>query len=223
MKTNWRGIGFVLAVLAGGMAVCASADVIGVNLLTNSTASSSNMNGWTVTANGGSGWAVNKGVFSTSYNWDIRSQTVDLLAKGLTASQLDASPTIDAGVWENTYWGGKYFLNVSLQDASHNVITNYNLGSQSSPIVVASTLDTNYYWIGTTFDSYASGVRYVTYTDGGMDTRGWAGNYGTSFQLAEVTVIPEPGVAGMILLTFFVAWYFRKWRRLFRSAQPAKT
>ncbi len=205
----------------GGL-TASRADVIGVNLLTNSDLTASNMNGWTVTANGGDGWAVNAGVFYTSHEWDIRSQTVDLLAKGLTTAELEASPDIRVGVYKNTYWGGLYFLDVSLQDAGHTVITNFQLGSQSDPIVEGSSFNWNYDWVGTTFSDYASGVRYVVYTDGGQDNRGWAGHYGTSFELAEVTVVPEPHILGLFLLAVALAWYYRKWSRLARSAQPAR-
>jgi hypothetical protein len=180
------------------------------NLLINSTTNSSNMNGWSVTANGGSGWAVGGGVFYTSYQWDVRTQTIDLLAAGFSAAVLDAAPDIRVGVNINAYWGGQYFINCQIQDASHNALATYSVGSQSSPITLGSSLNWDFTWVGSVLSNYNSGARYIVYTDGGKDTRNWGGNYGTAFKTAEVSVIPEPATAAVLALGSLVIGIYRR-------------
>ena len=200
-----------------GLTVClclsfahVNAALFNTNLLANSTTNSSSMTGWTVTANGGSGWSVGSGVFYTSYQWDVRTQTIDLLAAGFSAAVLDASPDIKVGVNINAYWGGQYFINCQIQDASHNVLATYSIGSQSSPITLTSSLNDTFSWVGTTLADYASGARYIVYTDGGKDTRGWAGQYGTRFAEASVSVIPEPSTAGTLVIGALLAGIYRR-------------
>jgi hypothetical protein len=191
------------------------------NLLVNANGEAGNMTGWTVTANGGSGWYVGDGFgsalsgathpFCTSYGWDIRSQTVDLLAIGYTAAQLDSAPQISITDWVRPYIGnGEYFINVLLENASHDVIDTWSDGSQSSPQVIAEGQP----WteISTTLEYYGSGLRYIVFEDGGKDTKGWGGNYGTAFDGSSVTLdissVPEPsifaltGLGGAGLLLF---------------------
>jgi len=74
---------------------------VGQNLLTNGSGMAAVTTGWTVIANGGDGWALGGGgydaeggFFITSYGLCQRSQTIDLLAKGVTAAELDAAPPI---------------------------------------------------------------------------------------------------------------------------------
>lgn len=82
--------GVVSCLAIGGLV---QASQINVNLLTNSDANSSSMTGWTVTANGGSGWSVSSGHFTTSYNWDIHSRHFYFQKDGIRPKrmgQLDA-------------------------------------------------------------------------------------------------------------------------------------
>jgi hypothetical protein len=188
--------------------VCASP--FNANLLVNSTTNSSNMNGWTVTANGGNGWAVGDGSFYTSYQLDVRTQTIDLLAAGFSAGILDTAPDIRVGVNIYAAWGGQYFINCQVQDASHNVLSTFSVGSQYSLITTNSNFSGVYSWIGTTLSDYGSGARYIVYTDGGKDTRNWAGNYGTAFKTAEVSVIPEPATAAVLALGALVIGIYRR-------------
>ncbi|MCC7300603.1 MAG: hypothetical protein IT583_05945 [Verrucomicrobia bacterium] len=180
------------------------------NLLANSTTNSANMTGWSVTANGGNGWSVGGGAFYTSYQWDIRSQTIDLLAAGFSAAVLDASPDIQVGVNINAFWGGQYFINCQIQDASHNALATYSVGSQLSPVTLGSSLNWDFTWVGTTLTNYGSGARYIVYTDGGKDTRNWAGNYGTAFKEAGVSVIPEPATVSVLSLGALLLGLYRR-------------
>lgn len=203
---------FCAGIVLCGAAVAAPFDE---NLLVNSTSASSNMNGWTVTANGGNGWFVENGIFNTSYQWDIRTQTIDLLAAGFSAAVLDASPDIRVGVNLNADWGGQYFINCQIQDASHNVLATFSVGSQSSPITTNSNFSGEFEWVGTTLSDYASGARYIVYTDGGKDTRNWLGHYGTRFHSAEVTVIPEPATVSVLALgTLLLGFYRRFYKKM---------
>jgi hypothetical protein len=143
------------------------------------------------------------------------NQSIDLLSKGFGTATLDASPEIEAGVYVNNYWGGQYFLNITLQDADHNTMTSYALGSQGSPIVDSSYgTDLDWHWIGTTFSGYETGIRYVVFEVGGRDYKNWGGWYGTRFDGAEVTVIPEPSAVLMLALGgLLIAGYRRFYGR----------
>jgi len=197
------------AVLASGLNSLV-AQPFNANLLNNSGAESGSLAGWSVLSNGGDGWSagLDGGAhsgsrdFTTSYAWDVRSQTVDLLGAGFTAAQLDAQPAITCGEWFSAPAGGKYFLNVELLGASGdtaNPIASFMVGSQSSPQVLNN--NTDWFEVANTFSDYGTGVRYIYFQDGGMDTRYWAGNYGTHFDDANASVVsavPEPGSIGLI-------------------------
>ena len=75
------------------------------NLLTNASAENGT-SGWNVIENGGSGWGASGAShdgdgksWATSYQWNKKSQTVDLLAKGFTEEALDAAPDISISDW----------------------------------------------------------------------------------------------------------------------------
>ncbi len=104
------------------------------NLLTNPGAETGDLSGWSIIENGGNGWLAmdqttgNDGYqvidhahsgtwwFGTSYDWDTRSQTVDLLAQGYTTDYLDTSPPIQASEWfsPRRKGGDQYYLKVLL-------------------------------------------------------------------------------------------------------------
>ena len=90
--------GAVVALLATAGSLRANIPV-GQNLLTNGSATDVITNGWTVITAGGNGWTVGGGSydgegrsFITSYALCQRSQTIDLIAKGMTAADLDMEP-----------------------------------------------------------------------------------------------------------------------------------
>jgi hypothetical protein len=171
------------------------------NLLANAYGQDGNMSGWTVEANGGNGWHVATdyggvmpgctNAFITSYGWDVRSQTVDLLAAGYSAAQLDAEPTIVVTDWVRGYFNfpDPYFINVQLLDASHGLVSEWSYGTQASPKSISTSTWTE---VTTNLTHYGAGVRYVVFRDGGRDKENWANWYGAAFDASSVTLIVQP-------------------------------
>lgn len=150
------------------------------NLLVNGDASAG-LTGWNVTEAGGSGWDTSSGVFYSSYGWDRKNQTVDLIAKGYSATQLDTEkPMISVGeryVMQYTdALLAKYRFNVTLQDASHSPLASYD----TTDIFITNI---NWVWMNHGFTGYPTGVRYVYFEHGGRDWAlggsGWGGFFGT--------------------------------------------
>jgi hypothetical protein len=192
VPTVWAGPGKV--VINGGDETTDSLDAtLSVttptsNLLVNGSAEAGDMSGWTIEKNGGDGWKVigdnydDDGTsFVTSFQITVRSQTVDLLAAGYTADQLDAAPDIVAGEYYKGKWpkfDDKYQLKIELRDANGAVIDSYDSG------LVTTTED--WVWAGQTFSNYGPGVRSVYFQDRGQDAEYWAGFYGAIADAAEV-------------------------------------
>jgi hypothetical protein len=218
MKTNLIKQFLLMAIIAASATITARAQ-FNTNLLLNADGQAGNMTDWTVVANGGNGWYVGTGfgsalpgsvnAFATSYGWDVRSQTIDLLAAGFTTAQLDSAPTISISDWVRGYIvNGSYFMNVQLEDASHSVISSWSDGSQSSPLTIGPSSG----WIEVTgsLQNYGSGLRYIVFEDGGKDSMFWAGNYGAAFDASSIIIqaVPEPttlafaglGVLGCVLM-----------------------
>ena len=216
MKTSLLKLVCGLALLGAAATAPAQTDT---NLLLNANGQTGDMTDWTVVANGGSGWYVGTGYgstlpgssypFATSYGWDVRSQTIDLLADGFTTAQLDSAPTISISDWVRGYIvNGSYFMNVQLEDAGHNVITSWSDGSQGSPLTISASGG----WTEVTgsLQNYGSSLRYIVFEDGGKDQAGWGGNYGATFDASSIIVqtVPEPStlvlsaMGGLGLLLF---------------------
>jgi hypothetical protein len=209
----------LIAILAIAVSMTAQAQ-FDTNLLLNANGEAGDMTDWTVSANGGNGWHVgtdNGGVlpgstasFATSYGWDIRSQTIDLLANGFTTSELDSAPTIAISDWVHGYVSdGSFFMNVELEDASHSVIASWSNGSQGSPLTISGSSAWTEY--STTFENYGSDLRYIVFEDGGISQNYWSGFYGPAFDGSSVTIqsAPEPstlalaGLGGISALVMF--------------------
>lgn len=152
------------------------------NLLTNPGAESGNMSGWTVIQNGGNGWAVShyqilggNYCYITSYGWDKKSQTIDLLSKGYTAAELDAAPKIYVECWAaknfSTNPDDYFYLYVSLKNITSTELASYNTGEK----IVSSMTGVKYSY---TFTGYSAGLRYIYFENWGKDGENWAGNYG---------------------------------------------
>ncbi len=161
------------------------------NVITNGGAESGNLQGWNIITNGGNGWAVtgrpHLGLksFITSYSWSKRSQTIDLVAKGISASNLDQSPSIKISEWfRNNYSTSKwdsYKLKIQLRSSNNAVLASYDTG-------VRKFTNTNWIKVEKEFTGYPAGVRYIYIEDWGKDGEFWWGHYGTIIDDLEVFV-----------------------------------
>lgn len=166
------------------------------NLLVNPAAETGDLSGWQITENGGAGWAVqptgrdghDTKVFATSWYWDKRVQTVDLLAQGYTEALLDQAPPIHVQErFRRVYCPDEYFLKVDLLNAQGAIVTSWSSG------VVPNGGDCRWgeeTWeeIYHIFQDYGPGVRYVRWEDGGKDREFWYAYYGSLLDGAYLTV-----------------------------------
>ena len=168
------------------------------NLLTNASAETANLSGWTI-LNGGDGWNVAWGVsrrgqysFISSYAWGTIRQEIDLVAKGYSASFLDSSPTIQAGVSvKSFFWDPNvtpvpdfYSANIILRNAAHEAVAHYFTGTLTAPLTWTE--------VSHEFQAYGSGVRFVDIQLMGKDVEFWAGQHGAIFDEAFVRVASSP-------------------------------
>ena len=162
----------------------------GENLLVNPGAETGDLSGWTINKNGGDGWAIDKSVnsysgdyeFATSYLECKRSQTIDLIAAGYTATQLDAAPDVKVSEWfKQIFDADEYFMKVELLDADKNVIDSWDMSG--------TTTDKDVWFnLSYTFTKYGTGLRYIYFEDGGKDTEYWKNHYGVRMDDAEVRI-----------------------------------
>jgi F-box protein 2 len=223
MRTNLIKRPLLMVLIAASTIITARAQS-DINLLLNANGQTGNMTDWTTVAGGGNGWYVgnsysgisvlpgSSNAFLTSYAMDVRSQTIDLVGDGFSTAQLDGAPTISISDWvlanANSDAKSYYFVNVLLEDASHNVIASWSDGTQSSPLTLYASAG----WTEVTdsLQNYGSGLRYVVFEDGGQDSMFWAGNYGAAFDASSIMVqaVPEPstlafaGLSGLSVLLF---------------------
>lgn len=174
------------------------------NLVVNGSGTAPTTTGWSVLANGGNGWGhsaiggfdATPGFFLTSYVQCRRSQTIDLLAAGATAEELDTAPAIKVSEAISSYLQGspdKFYIKVELRGASNNVIATWNSGTQSVPLTAPSTWTVFNY----EFKNYGAGVRSIYFEDGGADGGNWAGQYGSYHDAATVEFVPDADQDGM--------------------------
>lgn len=164
-----------------------------INLLTNPGAETIDFRGWNLTNTFDDGWWITGGDYAhsglygfiSSYNLDTMSQEIDLLAKGYSTEALDNEPSITASTFVAGHWpnaSDAYRVVVELRDQSHNVIDSFDTGAQ------AAAGDHVWTQISHTFTNYGPGVRYIYFRQEGDDAEFWAGNYGTVFDDASVTI-----------------------------------
>ncbi len=151
--------------------------------LVNSTGQTGTMSSWTIILNGGSGWAVVNfdaaaPGFGTSFSMGSKSQEVDLLANGFSASYLDSAPAIYFGekfLKRFDVTGITYYLRVELRNVSHTAMQTYNSGNLNPVPGSGSNL---VYPLTSSFSGYGSGLRYIYWEDGGDDVPNWGGQFG---------------------------------------------
>ncbi|WP_419535924.1 tandem-95 repeat protein [Endozoicomonas sp.] len=173
---------------------------LGENLVSNPSADTGDFSGWTITANGGSGWGISgasqegTNSFITSYDWGRKYQLIDLEAKGFSADFLDTAPEVSASEWflgiSNA--SDQYYFKVELRGAGQEVIDSYDTG-----ILTASS---QWQEVSHQFSGYGTGVRYIYVEHGGKDTEYWSGNYGTAIDNTQIVVSgPEPGPGSLTI------------------------
>lgn len=156
----------------------------GENLLTNPSCDEYNSNGWNTTGN----WATVNGFWHGSHMNCTAEQTVNLLAKGFTADELDAQPYLyvsgrtfsDLGVGHNRYETGHTRMFVYCYGANGAELKNIEL--QDVSYTSDGSQKYHYEW-----DTYAAqcplpvGTRSVKFYFEGKDCLYWGGNYGPKF------------------------------------------
>lgn len=156
----------------------------GENLLTNPSCDEYNSNGWNTTGN----WATVNGFWHGSHMNCTAEQTVNLLAKGFTADELDAQPYLyvsgrtfsDLGVGQNRYETGHTRMFVYCYGANGAELKNIEL--QDVSYTSDGSQKYHYEW-----DTYAAqcplpiGTRSVKFYFEGKDCLFWGGNYGPKF------------------------------------------
>jgi hypothetical protein len=140
--------------------------------------------GWDIISDGGNGWAINglPGVFTTSYSWCSKSQTIDLW-EYYSAELLDLQPKIDAWNFAKGHdpnYQDQAQTIIRLLDNEMNILAEYN-----SDIV---ELSESWAYYGDVFTSYGTGLRYVYFEHGGRDAEFWDGNFGAQFDDTEVLI-----------------------------------
>lgn len=123
-----------------------------------------------------------QGYFRTSYspNKCVRNQTIDLLAKGATESELDAAPEIKVGEWISCYAGnngGNDTFSITVKLLAADGVT--ELASWTADNTTAGATPTFWTLFQHTFSGYGSGLRYVRFESAGWDAGNWAGQYGS--------------------------------------------
>ncbi len=154
----------------------------GENLLTNPSCDENNSTGWNISGD----WNTSEGFWHASYMNCTADQTVNLLAKGFTADELDAQPYLyisgrthsDLGLGQNRDQIGHTRMFAYCYDIN---------GTQLSKIEIQdlsynSNGEYHYEW-----DTYAAqcplpvGTRSVKFYFEGQDCLFWGGHYGPKF------------------------------------------
>uniref|UniRef100_A0A6B2KYC7 FBA domain-containing protein n=1 Tax=Arcella intermedia TaxID=1963864 RepID=A0A6B2KYC7_9EUKA len=123
----------------------------------------------------------------TSFKWCKRSKVIDLYELGLSELVLNDSPVLNFSVWikgtpPNT--ADFYFLKITLLDTQKNVIESYDSGI----LTTSSEWET----VETTMANYGTGLRYISWEDGGKDVEYWGGHYGAVISSPSILLVhPE--------------------------------
>lgn len=174
------------------------------NLLANPSAETGDLSGWTIIANGGSGWSAIYGgtvlsggldgmyVFATDHAWCRRSQTIDLLAAGYSAAQLDAAPAVTARQWFRGYstrfnpvYDDTAYMRVELRNASGQAIAVYDSGEFTTSAAWEQK--------GATFTGYGAGLRYIYWEDGGLGKESYGPTDGPVMDAAVLSIAVDTG------------------------------
>ncbi|XP_054995297.1 F-box only protein 6-like [Sorex araneus] len=160
---------------------------------------------WQIDINGGDEWKVEtlpgehgdafpnnqvKKYFVTSFELCLKSQLVDLRAKGYWEELLDQyRPDIVVKDWfaPRADCGCTYELRVHLTSADYITLASF----EPPPVTIDQWNDAKWTEVSHTFSDYPPGVRHVLFQHGGRDTQYWAGWYGPRVTNSSVTVSPR--------------------------------
>ncbi|XP_074074541.1 F-box only protein 6-like [Macrotis lagotis] len=160
---------------------------------------------WRIDRNGGNYWKVEdmptedwgvfpdpkvKKYFVTSYEICLKSQLVNLKAKGYWKELMDTvRPNIMIKDWfaGRNDCGCRYLIRVQLLSAKYVVLDSFE-----PPVVeIEQWSDAEWREVSYTFSNYPPGVRYIHFQHGGSDTQFWAGWYGSRVTNSSITIGPE--------------------------------
>ncbi|XP_042700847.2 F-box only protein 17-like isoform X1 [Chrysemys picta bellii] len=148
---------------------------------------------------GGDGWKVEENgcpvedapaqtCFTTSFDWCVKSQLVDLLEEGLWEELLDTyQPEIYISDWWGTQRNGgcEYSICVKLLAANRRtVIAEFQANSDA----IQQWNDAQYHQVSYRFRQYGCGVRYVHFLHRGKETHFRPGHYGARITNSTVMV-----------------------------------
>nr|XP_021525519.1 F-box only protein 6 isoform X2 [Aotus nancymaae] len=171
------------------------------NLLQNPCAEEG-MLAWQIDTEGGNYWKVEslpgdygtdfpdpkvKKYFVTSYEMCLKSQLVDLVAKGYWKELLDTfRPDIVVKDWfaARADCGCTYQLKVYLASADYFVLDSF----EPPPVTIEQWNDAAWTEVSHTFSDYPPGVRYILFRHGGQDTQYWEGWYGPRVTNSSIIV-----------------------------------
>ncbi|XP_056098238.1 uncharacterized protein fbxo44.9 [Rhinichthys klamathensis goyatoka] len=169
------------------------------NLLKNPRADD-DLHGWEIVQNGGDRWAAEENrkpfpddtvtkCFVTSYGLCLKRQLIDLTEEGYSGAFMDQlQPPIKISDWytPHSHCGSEYRICVVLLDEKKKPISTFQ------PYKVFLQQGDNYPWCQMTrvFKDYGPGVRFISFTHGGKDTRFWAGRYGIRLTNSSVEICP---------------------------------
>ncbi|XP_074074552.1 F-box only protein 44-like [Macrotis lagotis] len=160
---------------------------------------------WKIELNGGDHWKVEdlpgdhgrefpdsrvKKYFVTSYSTCLKSQLVNLKAKGYWKELMDTvRPDIMIKDWfaARHDCGCRYLICVQLLSAKYVVLDSF----EPPEVKIEQWSDAEWREVSHIFSNYPPGVRYIRFQHGGSDTQGWAGWYGPRVTNSSITIGPE--------------------------------
>ncbi|KAL3872755.1 hypothetical protein ACJMK2_035959 [Sinanodonta woodiana] len=175
------------------------------NLIKN-TCACDGLNFWEVTENGGDGFAVedepqgsapikkfatdlpeDAKCWTTSHGMCKKKVLIDLTAEGVDGNLIDERrPKIKISEWyaSRNDCGCEYNIKVRLLNESKDEVDKWEFSDTKEP-------GTDWYQASHLFSDYGPGVRFIEYTHGGKDTKGWAGRYGVKITGSSVVVAAD--------------------------------
>lgn len=175
------------------------------NLVTNPGAESG-VTGWDF-HNYGSSWSDagyvhsgSKGFITSYYDQDTfdcctKTQTINLIAAGFSATELDAGIPIEYSEWiraGGAAGGSRYCLKVDLLDGTNNILATWNRGTFGASTLISIPWDTDWFMESHTFVGYPTGVRSVRLFAAGTESSYWGGHFGACFDDACLMLPSTP-------------------------------